>query len=133
MELDLDKIEQTQQTFNEKYGVNFRIFEFNGQMRALDDNFVGRQEDYDIHYKMNFMKLLRRAFDNFVDNRLNIDEFDPKEMLNDFEEMVMKPYREECKSKNAISPFTVRMFGTWSRTSIRVICMCSAPMSRITI
>ena len=104
MELNLDKIEETQQSFNEKYGVNFNIIEFNRQMRAMEDNFVGSQEDYDIHYKMNFTKLMRRAFDNFVDNRLKIDEFDPKKMLSDFEEMVMKPYRAECSAKSAISP-----------------------------
>ena len=105
MELDLEKIEVTQQNFNKKYGVNFRISEFDGQLRALEDNFVSGgtpKEDWNALYKSDFIKLMKRAFVKFVDNK--IEEFDPKKMLDDFEEMIMGPYREECGRKNATGP-----------------------------
>ena len=112
MALDLEKIEATQKIFNEKYGVNFKLSEFDGQMRALAENFViskTPENDWDTQYRANFVKIMHQAFANYVD--FKIEEFDPKQMLNDFEDMVMKPYREECKSKNTHGP---RKNANWS-------------------
>ena len=105
MELDLDKIEESQRIFNQKYGVDYNLSEFDGQMRALSENFVGNripQNDWNTHYRSDFMKLMRRAFEIFVDFKIN--DFDPRRMINDFEEMIIQPYREECRSKGAVAP-----------------------------
>ena len=103
MELDLDKIKESQRNFNKKYGVKFKISEFDGQMRVLTEHFTSNpQNDWNTHYKSDFMKLLKEAFTNFVD--FKISEFDPKKMLRDFEEMIMEPYRAECNEKRVFGP-----------------------------
>lgn len=105
MELDLEKIEATQRTFNQKYGVDFDIGKYDRQLRGLAENSVvseNSQNDWNTEYRSEFVKLMKRAFTNFVD--FKISKFDPKEMLNDFETFIMEPYRAECTSKKASCP-----------------------------
>ena len=62
MELNLEKIEATQQIFNQKYGVNFNIVKYDRQMRALADNFVisqNPQDDWNTQYRSDFVKLMK--------------------------------------------------------------------------
>lgn len=100
--VDYEKIEAAQDRFNEKYGVNFDIYDFEGAINGLTA-FGDTINPNDI-YKTKFIIQAKKAFENFVDNKLE-NGLDWGEMLNDFEEMIMDPYREACDPEYRTEPF----------------------------
>ena len=105
--VDYDKIEAQQRRFNEKYGVNFDIYDFEGAINGFSA--VGDTIDANEIYKTKFIIQAKKAFENLVDNKLE-NGLDWGEMVNDFEEMIMDPYRKECDPEYATKPY-----GGWGR------------------
>ncbi len=100
--VDYDKIEEQQRRFNEKYGVNFDIYDFEGAINGFTA-FGDTVNPNDI-YKTKFIIQAKKAFANLVDNKLE-NGLDLGEMINDFEKMIMDPYREGCDPAYATEPF----------------------------
>jgi hypothetical protein len=100
--VDYEKIEAQQSLFNEKYGVNFDIYDFEGAINGFTA-FGDTINPNDI-YKTKFIIQAKKAFENFVDNKLE-NGLDWGEMIKDFEEMIMEPYRKECAPEYRTEPF----------------------------
>jgi hypothetical protein len=100
--VDYEKIEAAQDRFNEKYGVNFDIHEFEGAISGFKA--FGDAIDTNEIYKTKFTILAKKAFENLVDNKLE-NGLDWGEMIKDFEEMIMDPYRKECAPEYRTEPF----------------------------
>lgn len=102
------KIEEEQRKFNQKYGVNFDIYEFEGTLEALneDDDLVVDilHNDADPIYRTMFVDLYKKAYGNFVDRRIG-DTFDFVEMLDEFENNIMTPHREIANPNCVTSDF----------------------------
>ena len=103
-----ERIEAEQRKFNQKYGVNFNIYEFEGTLEALneDDDLVVDilHNDADPIYRTTFIDLYKKAYGNFVDRRIG-DTFDFAEMLDEFENNIMTPHREIAKPNCITSDF----------------------------
>ena len=102
-------IEAEQKKFNQKYGVNFDIYEFDGILDALneDDDVVAGDalsNDADPIYRTTFIDLYKKAYGKFVDRRIG-DTFDFVEMLDDFENNIMSPYRTIAASNKVTSDY----------------------------
>ena len=105
MAINFDSFSAKAEAFNKKYGVKFDIVEFDGQTRALTENFAvtkSAENNLNTYYRMAFTRLFKEAFANFIDHK--IASFMPDEMLSDFEESVMGPYRAACKKENMAAP-----------------------------
>ena len=100
--MDYEKILEAQRSFNEKYGVNFDIYEFEGAINGFTA--FGDTVPADEIYKTKFIIQAKKAFANLVDNKLE-NGLDLGEMINDFEKMIMDPYREGCDPAYATEPF----------------------------
>ena len=100
--MDYEKILEAQRSFNEKYGVNFDIYEFEGAINGFTA-FGDTINPNDI-YKTKFIIQAKKAFENFVDNKLE-NGLDLGEMIKDFEKMIMDPYREACDPEYLTEPF----------------------------
>ena len=102
------KIEEEQRKFNQKYGVNFNIYEFEGTLEVLneDDDLVVDilSNDADPIYRTTFIDLYKKAYGNFVDRRIGAT-FDFAEMLDEFENNIMTPHREIAKPNCVTSDF----------------------------
>ena len=111
---DLEAFQTRANVFNKRYGVFFDAYEFVGSISSFDDEFIGggaSQENCDTFYRVAFMPLFKNAFNNYVDHK--ISSFDPWEMLRDFEENVIAPYRAECVVDGAPAP---QPYGTWTKS-----------------
>ena len=102
-------IEAEQKKFNQKYGVNFDIYEFDGILDALneDDDVVAGDalsNDADPIYRTTFIDLYKKAYGKFVDRRIG-DTFDFVEMLDDFESNIMSTYRTIATSNKVTSDY----------------------------
>ena len=105
MAINFDSFSAKAEAFSKKYGVKFDIVEFDGQTRALTENFAvtkSAENNMNTYYRMAFTRLFKEAFANFIDHK--ISSFKPDEMLRDFEDSVMGPYRAECKKENMSAP-----------------------------
>lgn len=101
MAVNRKELEAAQAKFNKKYGVNFDIDEFDASISGLSE--IGGIDNADQMYKMKFTELYKKAFENFVDRKID-GTFDFMEMINEFEKNIMEPYREE-KGKGAPKPY----------------------------
>ena len=105
MAINFDSFSAKAEAFNKKYGVNFDIVKFDGQTRALTENFAvtkSAENNLNTYYRMAFARLFKEAFANLIDHK--VASFKPDEMLRDFEDSVMGPYRAECKKENLAAP-----------------------------
>ena len=105
MAINFNSFSDKAKEFNERYGVNFNIVEFDGQTRTLTENFAVRKstaETLNTFYRTALLRLFREAFSNAIDHK--IAAFEPEQLLKDFEDFVMSPYRAECKKENMAAP-----------------------------
>ena len=105
MAINFNSFSDKAKEFNERYGVNFNIVEFDGQTRTLTENFAVRKstaETLNTFYRTALLRLFREAFANAIDHK--IAAFEPEQLLKDFEDFVMSPYRAECKKENMAAP-----------------------------
>ena len=112
MAIELREIETASRAFGEKYGVKFSISSYNAKAETLRDVFGKDALKNDANYKKEFMKLFKQAFGNYVEGKT--DEFKFEDMLKDFENDIMKPYREYCKEKKIPAP---KAYGGWNSLS----------------
>lgn len=107
-------IEQASAQFNERYGVKFDLSDFDTKLRAIDDSKgLGSKKRNDL-YKTAFTALYEAAYGNYLSGKL--ETFDFADMLKDFENNVMKPYREFCASEpTPIS--TPKEYGSWGSSN----------------
>lgn len=96
-----------QDTFNKKYGVDFDIEAFAEGMSFHDD--FGSSELMNGIYKTTFTELYKKAYGNFIDRKIGT-KFDFVEMLNDFENNIMEPYRKSAQSSGRKPPSP---YGGW--------------------
>jgi hypothetical protein len=109
MAIELREIETAAKAFSEKYGVKFSIASYNTKAETLRDVFGKDALKNDANYKSEFMKIFKQAFGNYVAGKT--DEFKFEDMLKDFENDIMKPYREYCKEKKIPAP---KAYGGWN-------------------
>ena len=98
------KLQEGISKFNEIYKVDFDIASFDN-IRTIGDNFLGSlisQESWDEMYANEFIRLFKKGLGNYVDYKINY--FEPLKMFNDYESMVMSPYREQCEKLRIKSP-----------------------------
>ena len=107
MAVSRQELEAAQAAFNKKYGVNFDIDEFGASISGLSE--IGGIDNADQMYKMKFSELYKKAFENFVDRKID-GTFDFMEMINDFDKNIMEPYREERKGEGKSAP---KPYGGW--------------------
>jgi hypothetical protein len=112
MAIELREIETAARAFSEKYGVKFSIASYNTKAETLRDVFGKDALKNDANYKSEFMKIFKQAFGNYVEGKT--DEFKFEDMLKDFENDIMKPYREYCKEKKIPAP---KAYGGWNSLS----------------
>ena len=102
------RIEAEQKKFNQKYGVNFDIYEFEGILDALNEDDVVAGDALsnvaDPLYRTTFIDLYKKAYGKFVDRSIG-DTFDFVEMLDDFENNIMTPYRTIATPNNVTSDY----------------------------
>ena len=101
MAINKQELEAAQAEFNKKYGVDFDIDEFDASISGLAE--IGGIENANQMYKMKFKELYQKAFENFVDRRID-GTFDFMEMINEFDKNIMEPYREG-EGKSALKPY----------------------------
>ena len=101
MAINKQKLEAAQAEFNKKYGVDFDIDEFDASISGLAE--IGGIENANQMYKMKFKELYQKAFENFVDRKID-GTFDFMEMINEFDKNIMEPYREG-EGKSALKPY----------------------------
>jgi hypothetical protein len=101
MAVSRQELEVAQAKFNKKYGVDFDIDEFDASISGLAE--IGGIDNADQMYKMKFTELYKKAFENFVDRKID-GTFDFMEMINDFDKNIMEPYRNG-EGKKAPKPY----------------------------
>lgn len=101
MAVNRQELEAAQAKFNKKYGVDFDIDEFDASISGLAE--IGGIENSNQMYKMKFTELYKKAFENFVDRKID-GTFDFMEMINDFDKNIMEPYRNG-EGKKAPKPY----------------------------
>jgi hypothetical protein len=82
--------------FNEKYGVNFDYQEFEKQRIKYDRLDIDKPGN--VAYNLVFAKYYKQALRGVLTG--NIKELNSPEMLKDFEELIMAPYRAKCIAEN---------------------------------
>ena len=112
MAIELREIETSARAFSEKYGVKFSIASYNTKAETLREVFGKDALKNDANYKNEFMKIFKQAFGNYVEGKT--DEFKFEDMLKDFENDIMKPYREYCTEKKIPAP---KAYGGWNSLS----------------
>lgn len=98
MPINYSELERRAAMFNRRYGVNFNVEEFINSTAALDDDMISLssgKESANMLYRTAFRPLIKKAMENYVDNK--ILSFEPWTMLREFEANVMSFYRSECE------------------------------------
>ena len=104
MPINFSKIEAAQEAFNKKYGVSFDIEGFDEKVRLFEG--IDGENDMDELYRLEFADLYKDAFTSFVDDLIEKkgNHVILTEMLTEFEENIMAPYREGLISENKPYP-----------------------------
>jgi len=92
--IDVRELQEQVDKFNDKYQVNFEYEQFDFQYRKYNN--MGMDKPADIAYALVFAQYYKYALRNAVLG--NIKDIDSDQMRNDFEKMLMAPYREKCKA-----------------------------------
>lgn len=92
--IDVRELQEQVDQFNDKYQVNFDYEQFDVQYRKYNN--LGMDKPADIAYALVFAQYYKYALRNAVLG--NIKDIDSDQMRNDFEKMLMAPYREKCKA-----------------------------------
>ncbi len=82
--------------FNEKYGVEFNYADFEKERIKYDRMDIDKPGN--VAYAFAFAKLYKRALRAAVTG--NIKDLNSPEMMKDFEEKIMAPYRAKCIEQN---------------------------------
>lgn len=94
--IDTEEFLEQLDHFNEKYGIEFDYQEFEKQRIKHDQ--LALKDPGNIAYNLVFAKYYKQALRGVVIGK--IKELNSPQMLKDFEELIMAPYREKCISEN---------------------------------
>jgi hypothetical protein len=95
MAINTQQFENAVERFNKKFGVNFTFKSLQAK-EILYDNMLPSNAG-DAAYNVMFAEMYKQALLSYVDGK--IEKFNSLEMFNSFEDLLMSPYREECKKE----------------------------------
>ena len=104
MPVDYNLIERASTEFNAKYGLEFDIEAFEERVGAFEISSDGSAMD--AVYDITVSEMMRRALGNVLDCKIGgrSNPFSYTQMLIDFEEKIMTPYRNGRLSENRHAP-----------------------------
>ena len=108
MSKNMQRIIDSQNAFNRKYGVNFDIEEFHDSIEGLFE--IGGFVDANQMYRIKFTEIYKKAHSNFIDRKIE-NTLDFGVMINDFDENIVTPFYARSKVSGKPAPTA---YGGWT-------------------